>query len=73
MYIISQDGTRLEKLVSVAIDHRGPHDSAYRIVHYVTDDPGVTVAAYPTEPAAKLQLLGISKALMDGRPIYCFD
>jgi hypothetical protein len=73
MYIMSQDGTRLEKLVALAVIHNGPHTSPYRIEHYVTDDPGVCVAAYPTEPEAKAQLAGIAAALLRGSPIYCFD
>ena len=73
MYIMSQDGKRIERLEAVAVRHVGPDTSPYQIFHDVSDYSSVSFAEYRTEPEAKAQIFGIAKALMDGRPIYCFD
>jgi len=73
MYIMSQDGTRIERLEAVAVRHIGPDTSPYQIFHDVSDYSSVSFADYRTEPEAKAQLAGIAAALLRGSPIYCFD
>lgn len=72
MYIMSQDGTRIERLEALEIVVNTDGKSK-RILHNSVDGTCATVAVYPTAEAAKAQLLELSRAIMRGVPLYSFD
>lgn len=72
MYIMSQDGTRLERLESLEIACSA-NGKDKRILHNAVDGTCATVATYPTVEAATAQLAELSRAILRGLPLYCFD
>lgn len=78
MYIMSQDGHTIAKLDTLSVER--PYDfvnhptlTSYHIFHYVAGNGGSTMAVYPTEDAAKAQIVAVADAITHNIPLYCFD